>query len=278
MISYNSNRKPLDRAESRFAGTDSRTSAPRSMQLQNSFTRPGQHVSVVRRTRMPATVGNGIAEVMADIDGLPVVFRVLVKDLSARMQSDSVSEDADINSLLSSTLQTLVDGMRGSSLRTAPPSKQPLAIVELTSSREPAAELPAPSNQTVLQVGALELDLLDRTAKRGDRKIDLRPREFQLLKYMMQRGDKLLTRAILFKEVWHYKFVPETNLVDVHMGRLRRKVDGPNEAPMIRNVRGAGFVLSATPVSQHSSTTCAEPSTNLVTGNKPPLLLERPLQ
>ena len=265
MISYNSNRKPLDRAESRFAGTDSRSSSPRSMQLRNSFTRPGQHVSVVRRTRMPATVRNGIAEVLADIDDLPVVFRVLVKDLSARMQSDSISEDADINSLLSSTLQSLVDGMRGSSLRTAPPSKQPLAIVELASSGEPAAELPAPSNQTVLQVGALELDLLDRTAKRGGRKIDLRPREFQLLKYMMQRADKLLTRAILFKDVWHYKFVPETNLVDVHMGRLRRKVDGPNEAPMIRNVRGAGFVLSATPISQHLPTMCAERSTNLVT-------------
>jgi DNA-binding response OmpR family regulator len=97
----------------------------------------------------------------------------------------------------------------------------------------------------VLRVGPLELDLLDRTAKRGDRQIDLRPREFRLLKYMMQRNEKLLTRATLLKEVWNYKFVPETNLVDVHMGRLRRKVDGPNEAAIIRNVRGVGFVLSA---------------------------------
>jgi DNA-binding response OmpR family regulator len=56
-----------------------------------------------------------------------------------------------------------------------------------------------------------------------------------------------VTRASLFEDVWHYRFVPRTNLVDVHMGRLRPKVDGPNEAPMIRNVRGAGFVLSATP-------------------------------
>jgi DNA-binding response OmpR family regulator len=64
---------------------------------------------------------------------------------------------------------------------------------------------------------------------------------------MMQRIDQLLTRATLFKDVWHYKFVPETNLVDVHMGRLRRKVDGANEAPMICTVRGAGFVMSAIP-------------------------------
>ena len=102
----------------------------------------------------------------------------------------------------------------------------------------------------MLRVGPLELDLIDRTAKRGDRPIDLRPREFQLLKYMMQRSDKLLTRAVLLKEVWHYKSVPETNLVDVQMGLLRRKVDGANEAPMIRNVRGVGFVLDAIPLSQ----------------------------
>jgi DNA-binding winged helix-turn-helix (wHTH) protein len=63
----------------------------------------------------------------------------------------------------------------------------------------------------------------------------------------MQRNDRLLTRATLLKEVWNYKFVPETNLVDVHMGRLRRKVDGPDEAPLIRNIRGAGFVLSVSP-------------------------------
>jgi DNA-binding winged helix-turn-helix (wHTH) protein len=248
------------------------------MQLQNSFTRPGQHVSVVSRTQMPVTVRNGIAEVLADINGVPVLFCVLVKDLPAQMQPDSDSQDADINSRLSITLQKLVDRMRESSVRTASPSKQPLAIVQLISSGEPSAELPARSNQTVLQVGSLELDLLDRTAKRGDRKIDLRPREFQLLKYMMQRSDRLLTRAMLFKEVWHYKFVPETNLVDVHMGRLRRKVDGINEAPMIRNVRGAGFVLSATPVSQHSPATGAERSTNLITGDRSPLLLEGPLQ
>jgi DNA-binding response OmpR family regulator len=131
--------------------------------------------------------------------------------------------------------------------------------------------------ETVLRVGSLELDLIDRTAKRGDRPIDLRPREFQLLKYMMQRSDQLLTRAILFKEVWHYKFVPQTNLVDVHMGRLRRKVDGSNEAPMIRNVRGAGFVLSATP-SQASPTRTAERSTHPAAGNKSPRPAERTLQ
>jgi DNA-binding response OmpR family regulator len=107
----------------------------------------------------------------------------------------------------------------------------------------------------MLRVGPLELDLIDRAAKDGDRRIDLRPREFQLLKYMMERSDQLLARAVLLKEVWHFKFVPETNVADVQMGRLRRKVDGADEAPVIRSVRGSGFVLDATPLSQVSGTT-----------------------
>jgi DNA-binding response OmpR family regulator len=99
----------------------------------------------------------------------------------------------------------------------------------------------------LLRVGSLELDFTDRTARRGDRSFDLRPCEFRLLEYMMRRCGQLLTRAKLLEDVWNYKFVPETTiLVDVHMGKLRRKVDGSDEAPMIRNVRGAGFILNAT--------------------------------
>jgi DNA-binding response OmpR family regulator len=152
----------------------------------------------------------------------------------------------------------MVDRVRGSSLGNDDALNQPLAAP----SEEHSVRLPVPPNKTVLRAGSLELDLLDRTAKRGDRKIDLRPREFRLLKYMMERNDKLLTRATLLKEVWNYKFVPETNLVDVHMGRLRRKVDGPNDAPLIRNVRGSGFVLSAPPCSPGSLSRPTERSAN----------------
>jgi DNA-binding winged helix-turn-helix (wHTH) protein len=112
---------------------------------------------------------------------------------------------------------------------------------------EPCVRSSVEPRETVLRVGSLELDLIDRTARRGNRPIDLRPREFQLLKYMMQRSDQVLTFANLMKDVWHFKFVPETNRIHVHMGRLRSKIDGPKDVPMIRNVRGEGFVLSATP-------------------------------
>jgi DNA-binding response OmpR family regulator len=126
-------------------------------------------------------------------------------------------------------------------------SKRPLSIVVIISRLDSCVRAPIEPRETVLRVGSLQLDLIDRTARRGSRPIDLRPREFQLLKYMMQRSDQVLTRADFIKDVWHYKFVPETNVVDVHMGRLRCKVDGSNEAPMIRNLRGEGFLLSATP-------------------------------
>jgi len=73
----------------------------------------------------------------------------------------------------------------------------------------------------------------------------LLPREFQLLEYMMRREGQVLTRAMLLENVWNYRFVPQTNLVDVHIGRLRRKVDSPDDPPMILSVRGVGFMLLA---------------------------------
>jgi DNA-binding response OmpR family regulator len=199
---------------------------------------------------MPQTLTNERAKLLVDIDGLPVLVRFLVGDIPAEMQSDFVSTGADIRSLLSSTFEKMIDRMCGSPLRSDGPSNQPLAVVKFISSGEALVQVPTRPKETVLRVGPLELNLLDRTAKRDGRQIDLRPREFRLLKYMMEQSDKLHTRATLLKEVWHYKFVLQTNLVDVHMGRLRRKVNGPNEAPMIRNVRGVGFVLGAAPLSQ----------------------------
>jgi two-component system, OmpR family, response regulator len=122
---------------------------------------------------------------------------------------------------------------------------KPFATVELIARIEALLRRPAESRDTVLRVGPLELDLIERTAKRGEREIELLPREFRLLEYMMRRKEQMLTRAMLLEEVWNYKFVPQTNLVDVHMGRLRRKVDEPDEPPMIHNVRGVGFILRA---------------------------------
>src|SRR5713226_2646993 len=149
--------------------------------------------------------------------------------------------------LVLSALGAVDDRVRGLRMGGDDYLTKPFALVELVARVEALLRRPAESRETTLRVGPLELDLIERTAKRGDRVIDLLPREFRLLEYMMQRSDQLLTRAMLLEEVWNYKFIPATNLVDVHMGRLRHKVDGPGEAPMIHNVRGSGFILRAGP-------------------------------
>ena len=147
--------------------------------------------------------------------------------------------------LVLSALAAVDDRVRGLRMGGDDYLTKPFAIVELVASVEALLRRPTDSRDTMLRVGPLELDLLARTAKRGDRSIDLLPREFRLLEYMMRRKEQLLTRAMLFEEVWNYKFVPQSNLVDVHMGRLRRKVDQPGEPSMIHNVRGEGFILRA---------------------------------
>ena len=149
--------------------------------------------------------------------------------------------------LVLSALGAVDDRVRGLRMGGDDYLTKPFAIVELVARIEALLRRPMESRETTLRVGPLVLDLIERTAKRGDRVIDLLPREFRLLEYMMQRSDQLLTRAMLLEEVWKYKFVPATNLVDVHMGRLRHKVDGTDEVQMIHNVRGAGFILRTGP-------------------------------
>src|SRR3981189_2192084 len=147
--------------------------------------------------------------------------------------------------LVLSALGAVDDRVRGLRMGGDDYLTKPFAIVELVARIEALLRRPAESRETTLRVGPLELDLIERPAERGERMIDLLTREFPCLEYMMRRKEQMLTRALLLEEVWNYKFVPQTNLVDVHMGRLRRKVDDPDEPPMIHNVRGVGFILRA---------------------------------
>jgi DNA-binding winged helix-turn-helix (wHTH) protein len=260
MRAYKTNRDSLVRTKSAPVVTDTRISDPRPAGLRNPSGRPGQHRRFAQSTQAPPTLRNESSEFSGSFEGLPNPVRHLFQDLLAELRADVFSQDADVGSLLPSTLERIADRMRGSSLRCKAGSERRLGSIEVPPSE---TSPPASGADTTLRVGTLELDLIDRTARRGGRQIDLRPREFLLLKYMMQRSDKVLTRAALLKEVWNYKFVPETNLVDVHLGRLRRKVDAANEAPMIRNIRGLGFVLSAKSLSLALPAGQAEGSTTL---------------
>ena len=120
---------------------------------------------------------------------------------------------------------------------------KPFALVELVARLEALLRRPADARETMLRLGPLELDLLERKASRGRRALDLQSRELDVLEYLVRRPGQVVTRSMLLQDVWGYRFEPRSNVVDVHVGKLRRKVDAPGEAQLIRNVRGAGYQL-----------------------------------
>ena len=102
------------------------------------------------------------------------------------------------------------------------------------------------TQETTLIAGDLSMDLLAREVRRGDTLIDLQPREFRLLEYLMRHCNQVVTRTMLLENVWDYNFDPQTNVIDVHISRLRGKIDKNFDTPMLNTVRGAGYILRAT--------------------------------
>jgi two-component system OmpR family response regulator len=101
------------------------------------------------------------------------------------------------------------------------------------------------AKETILRVGDLAIDLIDRTASRGGKEIALLPREFQLLEYLVRNEGRVISRAMLLQHVWDLHFDPSTNIIDVYVGRVRRKLDGQQAYPLIHTVRGVGYCLRA---------------------------------
>src|SRR5215470_5900510 len=123
---------------------------------------------------------------------------------------------------------------------------KPFAFAELLARVEALARRSAAvAKDTVLRVGDLELDLVARTVNRGGRDIDLLPREFQVLEYLVRNEGHVVPRAMLLQHVWDLHFDPTTNIIDVYVGRVRRKVDSQQAYPLIHTVRGIGFCLRA---------------------------------
>jgi len=121
---------------------------------------------------------------------------------------------------------------------------KPFVLAELAARIEALLRRPVDVRETILRVGSLEIDLIGGTGRRGARDLDLLPRELKLLAYLMRRPGQVVTRTLLFEEVWNYRFTPKSNLIDVHVGRLRRKLEAVGEPPLIHNVRGIGFTLA----------------------------------
>ena len=123
---------------------------------------------------------------------------------------------------------------------------KPYALAELLARLEALVRRRDPQHvQTKLTVGELELDLLARTCTRAGRRVDLQPREFRLLEYLMRHAGQVVTRTMLLENVWEYHFDPQTNVIDVHISRLRGKIDKGFEQPLLHTMRGAGYMLRA---------------------------------
>jgi two-component system, OmpR family, response regulator len=123
---------------------------------------------------------------------------------------------------------------------------KPYAFAELLARVDALMRRRSPdAPQTKIVVGDLELDLLSRAASRASQPIDLQPREFLLLEYLMRHAGQVVTRTMLLENVWDYHFDPQTNVIDVHISRLRAKIDKGFAEPLLHTVRGAGYCLRA---------------------------------
>ena len=174
-----------------------------------------------------------IDRLLPDIDGILVV---------RQLRADGISTPA----LIISALGEIDDRVRGLRAGGDDYLVKPFAFAELVARVEALARRSATVvRETVLRVGDLELDLMSRTANRNGRNIELLPREFQLLEYLVRNEGKVVSRAMLLQNVWDLHFDPTTNIIDVYVGRLRRKIDGQQAYPLIHTVRGVGYRVCA---------------------------------
>ena len=121
---------------------------------------------------------------------------------------------------------------------------KPFALAELVARLEVMLRRDTSAGERVrLTIAGLEMDLVGREVRRGGRRIDLTPREFRILEYLMRHAGQVVTRGMLLENVWDYHFDPQTNIIDQHVSRLRQKIDQGGVKPLIRTVRGTGYVL-----------------------------------
>ncbi len=170
---------------------------------------------------------------LPELDGLSVVTRLRESGVQTPVLMISALSDVDER----------VRGLRagGDDYLTKPFSPDEMAArVEVLLRRHGGGP-----RETSLRVADLELDLIARVARRGGTELELLPTEFRLLEFLVRQSGQVLTRTMIFEAVWGYHFDPGTNVIEVHIGRLRRKLDPPGSAALIRTVRGSGYVLEA---------------------------------
>ncbi|NBF05914.1 response regulator [Pseudomonas sp. Fl5BN2] len=151
--------------------------------------------------------------------------------------------------LILSALSALDERVRGLRAGGDDYLTKPFEFIELTARLDALnrRRTPATTHQrdSRLRIGNLEIDLLRRSVRRGERQVELLPREYALLEYLAQHAGQVVTRTMLFEAVWNYSYDERTNVIDVHIGRLRHKIDAENDSPILHTIRGSGYVLRA---------------------------------
>ncbi|MBN3495558.1 response regulator transcription factor [Vibrio neptunius] len=209
--------------------------------LRQSFTQSGHQIDVVENGKLGLiSVMQSDYDViitdrmMPEMDGLQMVkaIRSSGKETPILILSALDSVEERVNGLRNGCDDYLVKPFAFSEL---------LARVELLAIR--AGATTDKSDRRVLVIDDLELDLLSRQAKRGNTEISFNNREFQILQYLMSNAGRVITRTMLLEKVWSFSFDPQTNVIDVHISRLRKKIDLDGHTPLLHTVRGAGYIL-----------------------------------
>lgn len=148
--------------------------------------------------------------------------------------------------LLLTALDTVTDRVEGLEAGADDYLAKPFSLAELKARVHALARRPPLAEQPLaLMVGDLKIDRLGRSVTRGGTPIELQPREYQLLEYLVSHAGSIITRAMLLEEIWHFRFDPGTNIVESHICRLRAKIDRGGDPPLIETVRGEGYVIRA---------------------------------
>jgi two-component system OmpR family response regulator len=209
-------------------------------QLAESFAGSGYRVDVAANGGEALERGTAaeyevitIDRMLPDIDGISVMRRLRDVGVAAPI-------------LIISALGEVDDRVRGLRAGGDDYLVKPFSFIELLARVEALGRRSdTRAKETILRVGDLSMDLVSRTASRGAKDIGLLRREFQLLEYLVRNEGRIVSRAMLLQHVWDLHFDPSTNIIDVYVGRVRRKVDGHQAYPLIHTVRGIGYCLRA---------------------------------
>jgi two-component system, OmpR family, response regulator len=209
-------------------------------QLMEELTTSGYQVDLAASGNEALRLGSAsdyavitIDRMLPDIDGIAVMRRLRVQGNTSPF-------------LIISALGEVDERVRGLRAGGDDYLVKPYSFVELLARIEALGRRSdVIAKETILRVGDLTIDLIDRTASRRGKEIELLPREFQLLEYLVRNEGRVISRAMLLQHVWDLHFDPSTNIIDVYVGRVRRKLDDQQAYPLIHTVRGVGYCLRA---------------------------------